>query len=93
MNDRLEHDDYKPINISHLYYFVLLASYICGSTAFSKFILIKMPDTLIFIVTLPNLIDIPMECYVLVIYTIALAGLYLALVDNLLNFYSNSTVS
>ena len=85
MNNRLEHDVYKPINISHLYYFVSLASYICGSTVFSKFILIKMPDTLIFIVTLPNLIDIPTECYVLVIYTIALARLYLALVDNLLN--------
>ena len=44
MNNRLEHDVYKPMNISHLYYFVLLASYICGSTAFRKFILIKMPD-------------------------------------------------
>ena len=94
MNHPLEHDVYRPINISHLYYFVSLASqYICGTTAFSEFILMKMPGTLIFIVTLPKLIDMLTECYVLIIYTVALAGLYLALVDNLLYFYSDSTVS
>ena len=71
MNDPLEHDVYKPINTSHSYYFVSLASYIYGSTAFSEFILMKMPGALIFIVTLPNLIDILTKCYVIVIYTVA----------------------
>ena len=71
MNHPPEHDIYKPINISHLYYFVSLASYICGTTAFSEFILMKMPGALIFIVTLPKLIDMLTECYVLIIYIVA----------------------
>ena len=67
MNDPLEHDLYKPIDISHPSYLVSFASYFCGSAGFSKFILIKMPGTLIIIVTLPNLMDSLTECYVLVI--------------------------
>ena len=67
MNDTLEHNVYKPIDILHPSYLVSFASYYCGSTGFSEFILIKMPGTLIFIVTLPNLMDFLTECYVLVI--------------------------
>ena len=67
MNDPLEHDLYKPVDISHLSYLVSFASYFCGSAGFSEFILIKMPGALIFIVTLPNLMDFLIECYVLVI--------------------------
>ena len=43
MNDHLEHNVYKPINISHPSYLVSFASYFCGSTGFSNFILIKVP--------------------------------------------------
>ena len=67
MNDPLKHDVYKPVNISHPSYFVSFASYFCGSAEFSEFILIKMPGALIFVVTLPNLMDSLTECYVLVI--------------------------
>ena len=67
MNDPLEYGIYKPANISHPSYFVSFASYFCESAGFSEFILIKMPGTLISIVTLPNLIDFLTECYVLVI--------------------------
>ena len=67
MNDPLEHDIYKPANISHPCYLVSFASYFCGSDGFSKFIIIKMPGALIFIVILPNLMDIFKECYVLVV--------------------------
>ena len=67
MKDPLEYDIYSPVNISHPSYLVSFASYFCGSASFSKFILIKMPGALIFIVTLPNLIDFLTECYVLVI--------------------------
>ena len=45
MNDPLEHDVYKPVNISHPCYFVLFASYFCHLTfvearlaGFSEFI-------------------------------------------------------
>ena len=57
MKDPLEYDIYSPVNISHPSYLVSFASYFCGSASFSKFILIKMPGALIFIVTLPNLIS------------------------------------
>ena len=67
MNDPLEHDVYKPVNISHLSYLVSFASYFCGSVGFNEVILIEMPGALIFIVTLPNLIDFLTECYVLAI--------------------------
>ena len=67
MNDPLEHDIYKPVEISHLSYLVSFASYCCGSAGFSEFILIELPGTLIFIVTLPNLMDFLTEYYVLVI--------------------------
>ena len=67
MNDPLEHDVYKPVNISYLSYLVSFASYFCGSADFSEFIILKMPGALIFIVTLPNLMDFLLECYVLVI--------------------------
>ena len=67
MNDPLEHDVYKAINSPYPSYFVSFASYFCGSAGFSEFILIKMPGALIFIVTLPNLMDFLTECYVLVI--------------------------
>ena len=67
MNDFLEHDVYKPVNISHPSFFISFASYFCESAGFSKFIFIKMPCALIFIVTLPNLIDFLTEHYVLVI--------------------------
>ena len=40
MNDPLEHDVYKPVNILHLSYLVSFASYFCGSAGFSEFILI-----------------------------------------------------
>ena len=53
MNNSLDHDVYKPVNISHPFCLVLFASYFCGSVGFSEFILIKMPSTLIFTVTLP----------------------------------------
>ena len=61
MNDPLEHDVYKPVNISHPSYLVSFASYFCGS---SKFMLIKMPGALIFIITTPNLMDFLTQCYV-----------------------------
>ena len=64
MNDPLEHNVYKPVNILHPSYLVSLASYFCGSAGFSDFILIKMPGTLIFIITLSNLNDFLTECYV-----------------------------
>ena len=67
MNNPLEHNVYKPVNISHPSCLVPFGSYFCGSAGFSKFILIKMPDTLIFIAALPNLMDFLTECYVLVI--------------------------
>ena len=67
MNDPLEHNVYKPVSILHPSYLVLFASYFCGSAGFTESILIKMPGTLIFIVTLPNLMDFLKECYVLVI--------------------------
>ena len=67
MNDPLEHDVYKPVNISHLSYLISFASYFCGSVVFNEIILIEMPGTLIFIVTLPNLIDFLTECCVLAI--------------------------
>ena len=57
MNDPLEHDVYKPVNISHLSYLVSFASCFCGSVGFNKVILIEIPGALIFIVTLSNLID------------------------------------
>ena len=67
MSDPLEYDVYKPVNISHPSYFVPFGSYFCGSTGFSEFILTNMPDALIFIITLPDLMDFLTECYVLVI--------------------------
>ena len=67
MNNPLEHDIYKPVDISHPPYLVSFACYFCGSAGFSAFIQIKMPGALIFIVTLPNLIDFLTECYVLAI--------------------------
>ena len=67
MNDPLEHDVYKPVNISHLSYLISFASYFCGSVGFREVILIEMPGALIFIVTLPNLIDFLTDCYVLAI--------------------------
>ena len=67
MNDPLEYDVCKPVDISHPRYLVSFDSYFCGSAGFSKFILIKMPGSLIFIVTLPNLIGFLTDCYVLVI--------------------------
>ena len=67
MNDPLKHDIYKPVDISHPPYLVSFACCFCGSTGFNEFILIKMPGALIFIVTLPNLMDFLRECYVLVI--------------------------
>ena len=68
MNDPPEHDVYKPVNMSHLSWFVSFASYLCKSTGLSKFILVKMPGTFIFIFTLPNLMNFLTECYILVIY-------------------------
>ena len=41
MNDLLEHDVYKIVNISHPYYLVSFPSYFCVSTSFSKFIHLK----------------------------------------------------
>ena len=67
MNDPLEHDVYKPVDISHPYYLVSFARYFCGIAGFSEFILIKMPGTLIVIITLPNLMDFLTESYVFVI--------------------------
>ena len=67
MNDPLEHDVYKPVNISHPSCLVSFTSYFCGSAGFSEFILIKMPGALIFIITLPNLMDFLTECCVLAI--------------------------
>ena len=67
MNDPLEHNVCKPVNISYPSYFVSFASYFCGSAGCSEFINIKMPGALIFIVTLPNVMDFLTECYVLVI--------------------------
>ena len=67
MNNLLEQDFYKPVDISHPSYLVSFASYFCESAGFSEFIHIKMPGALIFIVTLPNLMDFLTECYVLVI--------------------------
>ena len=68
MNHPLEHDVYKPLNISHLSYLISFASYFCGSVGFNEvIILIEMPGAWIFIVTLPNLIDFLTECYVLAI--------------------------
>ena len=64
MNDPLEHDVYKPVDISHPSYLVSFASYFCGSAGFSEFILIKLLGALIFIVTSPNLMDFLTECYV-----------------------------
>ena len=58
----LEHDVYKPVNISHPSYLVSFTSYFCGSAGFNEFILIKMPGALIFIVTSPNLMDSLTEC-------------------------------
>ena len=66
MNGPLEYDAYKPVNISHLSYLVSFGSYFCGSADLAN-LCSKMPDTLIFIVTLPNLMDFLTECYVLVI--------------------------
>ena len=57
MNDPLEHNVYKPVDIVYPSYLVSFASYFCRSAGFSKSILIKMPGTLIFIFTLPNLMD------------------------------------
>ena len=67
INEPLEHNVYKPVNISHPSYLVSFASYFCGGAGFSKFILIKMPGALIFIFTLPNLMDCLTECYILII--------------------------
>ena len=67
MNDLLEYDVFKPVNILHPSYLASFASYFCGSTGFSEFKIIKMPGALIFIITLPNLMDFLPECYVLVI--------------------------
>ena len=67
MSDPLEHNVYKPVNISHPSYIVSFAVYFRGKAGFSKFILMKMPDTLIFVVTLPNLMNVLTECYVFVI--------------------------
>ena len=67
MNNPLEHNVYKPVDISHSSYLVSFASYFCGSAGFSEFILIKLPGALIFIVTLQNLMNFLTECYVLVI--------------------------
>ena len=67
MNDPLEHNVYKPVDISHPSYLVSFASYFCGSAGFSEFMVIKLPGALIFFVTLPNLMDFLTECYVLVI--------------------------
>ena len=67
MNDPLEHNVYKPVDISHPSYLLSFASYFCGSAGFSEFMVIKLPGALIFFVTLPNLMDFLTECYVLVI--------------------------
>ena len=67
MNDPLQHDVYKPVNISHPSYLVSFASYFCRSVGFSEFILTEIPGALIFIVTLPNLMDFLTKCYVLAI--------------------------
>ena len=67
MNNPLEHNVYKPVKISHLSCLVLFVNYFCGSAGFSTFILIKIPGTSIFSVTLPKLMDFLTECYVLVI--------------------------
>ena len=74
MNDPLERNFYKPVNISHLSCLVSYASYFCGSVlvTFREFIVIKMPGALIFIVTLPNLMDFLTECHVLVPYSVKL---------------------
>ena len=57
MNDPLEHNVHEPVNILYPSQLVLFASYFCGNTGFNEFIITKMPGTLIFIVTLPNLKD------------------------------------
>ena len=69
MNDPLEHDVYSPVNISYPSYLVSFASYFCQWKCWfsSEFIILKMPGALIFIVTLPNLMDFLPEYYVLVI--------------------------
>ena len=86
MNNPLEHNVYYPVNISHLSYIGSFASYFCGNTGFSKFILMKMPDTLIFYCyfTRLNKFSHRMLC----ISNLALARLYLAqfnVVNNLFN--------
>ena len=96
MNDPLEHDVYKPVKISHPCYFVLFASYFCGSAGFSEFILANK-----------NARRFDFHCYftklnvfphrMLCISNIALVEVYyLALfnvVNNVFNSHSNSTVS
>ena len=66
MNDPPEHNVYKPVNIWHPSYLVSFGSFFCGSADLNECILIKMPGFLIFIVTLPNLMDLLAEYYVLV---------------------------
>ena len=68
MNDPLEHDVNKPVNISQWSCLVSLASYFCGNIGFREFILIKMLGILMFVISLTNLMDVLTECYVLVIY-------------------------
>ena len=45
MNDPLEHNVYKPVNISHLFCLVSFASYFCGNVlvTYREFIVMKMP--------------------------------------------------
>ena len=64
MNEPLEHNVCKPVNISYPSYLVPFASYFCGSAGFNEFILIIMPGALIFIIAIPNLMDFLTECYV-----------------------------
>ena len=87
MNDPLEHNVYKPVNISHPSCLVLFASYFCSG--FNKFIIIKMPGALIVIDTLPNLMYSLTECYVYLGKTIFST---ICMLLTML-FHSNSTVS
>ena len=79
MNDPLEQDVYKPVNISHLSCLISFASYFCGFAGFTEFILIIMPGALIFIITLPNLMHFLKLCY-MYISNLALTGPYLVYV-------------
>ena len=83
----LEHNVYKPVNISRPSYLISFTSYFCGSADFNEFILIKMPGALIFHCYFTKLNGFPHR--MLSISNLALVGLYLVqfnVLNNLFNF-------